>query len=293
MADLHPALTRLAKPFEVILVDDGNTDNCWPCIEALSLKYPEVNGIRLMRSFGQHNALLAGIRSARFDCLVTMDDDLQHPPNQIPVLIEALGKNTDVVYGCPQSATHGLWRDAASVITKIALTKAMGSESARMVSAFRVFRTNLSDAFANYDNPFVNIDVLLTWGTTRFTAVKVRHDSRKSSESNYTLRRLLVHAMNMLTGFSVAPLKLASVIGFVFTLFGFGILTYLVGRYALAETTVPGFTFLASLIVIFSGSQLFALGIMGEYLARMHFRSMNKPAFTTAEATSRAPTKNG
>jgi hypothetical protein len=125
----------------------------------------------------------------------------------------------------------------------------------------------------------VSIDVLLTWGTHRFSSVTVRHDVRRDGPSNYTVRRLVVHALNMVTGFSVVPLQIASLVGFAFTLVGIFILIFVLGRYLLEGTSVPGFPFLASIVAIFSGAQLFALGIIGEYLARMHFRSMEQPAY--------------
>ncbi len=147
-------------------------------------------------------------------------------------------------------------RDLASQITKLALQGAMGVDVARNVSAFRMFRTHLREAFAGYESPMVNMDVLLTWGTTRFAAVQVHHVPRQYGESNYTMRKLIVHALNMMTGFSTLPLQLASLIGFALTVFGIIILLYVFGR-LLFESSIPGFPFLASIIAIFSGAQLF------------------------------------
>jgi undecaprenyl-phosphate 4-deoxy-4-formamido-L-arabinose transferase len=159
----------------------------------------------------------------------------------------------------------------------------MGTATARNVSAWRVLRTQLRDAFAACHSPLVNIDVLLTWGTTRFGALPLRHDPRSIGVSNYTFGKLVRHALNMMTGFSVLPLQLASVIGFAFTLFGIFVLAFVLGRYVTTGSSVSGFPFLASIIAIFSGAQLFALGIIGEYLARMHFRIMEKPAYAILE----------
>lgn len=161
----------------------------------------------------------------------------------------------------------------------------MGARIARNVSAFRAFRTQLRDAFTSYQSPFLSIDVLLTWGTTRFGVVSVHHNPRPSGKSNYTFRKLITHALNMMTGFSTMPLRLASITGFFFTVFGIGVLIYVVGRYLLEGGSVPGFPFLASIIAIFSGAQLFALGIIGEYLARMHFRMMEKPTYVVQNDT--------
>lgn len=276
---LEAVLGGLTDRFELILVNDGSRDRSWAVIGELTARRPWVRGIDLMRNYGQHNALLAGIRGAQHDIIVTLDDDLQNPPEEIGRLLGKLAEGYDVVYGTPEVEQHGLWRDLASIATKMALRGAMGAATARQVSAFRVFRTELRAAFANYSTPFLSVDVLLTWATSRFAAVRVRHDPRKLGQSNYTFRRLVTHALNMATGFSTVPLQLASIMGFVFTLFGIGILCYVVGRFFVSGSAVPGFPFLASIIALFSGAQLFALGIIGEYLARMHFRMMDRPPY--------------
>lgn len=278
-------LPAMATDFEIILVNDGSRDASWSVIKELSARFPNLRGITLMRNCGQHNALLCGIRSARFATIVTMDDDLQHPPAEIPRLLAQLDAGYDVVYGTPQREEHGLLRTLASQMTKMALQKSMGAETARKISAFRAFHTRLRDAFADYRSPFVSIDVLLTWGTTRFAALAVRHDPRQSGASNYTFMKLLTHAFNMMTGFSVIPLQVASFLGFACALFGLLVLIYVIGRYLILGYSVPGFPFLASIIAIFSGAQLLALGIIGEYLARMHFRMMERPTYTIGETT--------
>lgn len=279
------AIEPIDANFELILVEDCGGDDSWEIISELAASDPRVRGIKLARNYGQHNALLCGIRAARGEIVVTLDDDLQNPPEEIHKLLDTLAEGYDVVYGKPKQERHGFLRDQASRITKLALQSAMGAETASQVSAFRAFRTRLREAFDAYRSPTVNIDVLLTWGTTRFSAVTVRHDERNIGASGYTLRKLVNHALNMMTGFSTLPLQMASVMGFVFALFGFGILAYVLGRYLLVGTSMPGFPFLASIIAIFSGVQLFALGIFGEYLARMHFRSMERPPYTVLQGT--------
>ena len=286
VARLEPVLQELGRPHELILVNDGSMDESWAAVCRLAAAQPWIRGVRLMRNYGQHNATLAGIRAARYDTVVTMDDDLQHPPEELPALLAAFAPGLDVLYGTPEQLQHGLLRDLSSAVTKIVLKGAMGAETARLVSAWRVFRTDLRAGFASYNSPFVNIDVLLTWSAHRFAAVAVRHERRESGNSNYTVAKLIRHTLNMMTGFSVLPLQLASIVGFAFTLFGMGVLAYVVGRYILFGSTVAGFPFLASIIAIFSGAQLFALGIIGEYLARMHFRTMSRPAYTVAETAA-------
>jgi len=274
------------KKYELILVNDGSRDHSWQVMCGLAERYSWIRTLDLMRNYGQHNALLAGIRQSRFEIIVTMDDDLQNPPEEIPKLLAGLKENVDVVYGKTRRPRHGLWRRLTSVVTKLALQGAMGAETARNVSAFRAFRTQLRDAFSTFQGSFVSIDVLLTWGTTRFTTASVRHDPRRSGVSNYTVRKLATHAINMMIGFSIAPLRLATLTGFGFTLFGLGILAYVLSRYLILGHSVPGFPFLASIIAIFSGAQLFTLGIIGEYLARIHARSINRPGYVVREKSS-------
>jgi undecaprenyl-phosphate 4-deoxy-4-formamido-L-arabinose transferase len=283
---LELVLEGVASEYEVLLVNDASRDRSWPAIRELSARNPRIRGIDLMRNYGQHNALLCGIRKARYSVLVTLDDDLQNPPEEIPKLLLRLSGDADVVYGCPEREQHNLWRNLASRITKIALQSVMGAATARRVSAFRVFRTSLREAFAFYRGPFVSIDTLLAWGTSRFDSVSVKHDVRKDGISNYTFMKLVTHAFNMMTGFTVLPLQIASYVGFTFTLFGIGVLVFVLARYFLQGTTVAGFPFLASVIAIFSGAQLFALGVIGEYLSRMHFRLMDRPPYAIREATT-------
>lgn len=277
---LEPVLRRIACEFELILVNDCSPDRTWDVMCRLARVHAWIRPIDLMRNYGQHNALLCGIRAARHELVVTMDDDLQHPPEEIPRLLDYIADtNYDVVYGTPEWPPQGFLRNLATFATKVALRNVMGARIARQVCAFRIFRADLVGAFRHYEGSFVSIDVLLTWSTDKFGALRVRHQPRQHGKSRYTFRKLITHTMNMMTGFSTLPLQLASLIGFAFTLFGFVVLCYVVVRYLTDGDSVPGFPFLASIIALFSGAQLFALGIMGEYLARMHFRTMQKPPY--------------
>jgi glycosyltransferase involved in cell wall biosynthesis len=290
---LECVLVAIAENFELVLVNDCSPDRSWDAICDLARQYPWTRPINLMRNYGQHNALLCGIRAARYDVIVTIDDDLQHPPEEIPKLLEVLAGGFDVVYGTPEQEQHGWGRDFASWMTKLTLQNAMGAEIARHVCAFRAFRAQVAKAFAHYEGAFVSIDVLLTWGTNRFASTPVMHVPRKQGASGYTFRKLMTHAMNMMTGFSTMPLQMASLIGFAFTLLGLMVLAYVVVRYFVHGDPVPGFPFLASVIALFSGAQLFALGIIGEYLARMHFRSMQKPPYVVRDSEVDQTVKSG
>lgn len=283
---LTVTLRTIVDTYEIILVEDSSPDASWLTIERLAVSDPRIHGLRLSRNFGQHNALLCGIRAARYDTVVTLDDDLQNPPEEIPKLVALLDGDTDVVYGTPVSEAHGFLRDQASRITKIALQDAMGGDVARHVSTFRAFKTRVRDGFRAYRGPYASIDVLLTWGTTRFAHTTVAHEPRRAGASGYTFRKLLAHAMNMMTGYSTLPLQVASLVGFMFTAFGFIVLAYVIGSFLInGGSAVPGFAFLASIVAIFSGAQLFAIGIIGEYLARIHFRTMDRPSYIVRDVT--------
>ena len=291
LAELFELIAAVARDntweFEVIFVEDCGGDNSWSVIQGLAAKNTNVHGFQMSRNYGQHNALLCGIREARGDIIVTIDDDLQHPPEELPKLVAKLNDGFDVVYGPPEQERHSLLRNLASQITKLALEGAMGATNARQVSALRAFKSRLRDAFSEYRSPTVNIDVLLTWGTTKFSAVRLRHDPRKHGTSGYTPRKLILHTLNMMTGFSTLPLQLASLMGFVLSIFGLSVLAYVIVGWLLNGSAVPGFAFLASIIAVFSGAQLLALGIIGEYLARMYSRAMERPAFIVSQQINR------
>jgi len=280
---LESALAALGCDYEIILVNDGSRDATWAEVQSQLPQRRRVTALNMMRNYGQHNALLAGIRQAQYPLCATLDDDLQNPPEEIAALLAALTPDVDVVYGAPRAEKHNLARRLASRVTKLTLSRSMDVTVAEQISAFRLFRTDLRQAFEMYRGPFVNIDVLLTWGTSRFVAVRVRHDERAAGTSNYTFGRLITHAINMITGFSALPLQVTSILGLTMAVFGAGVLAYVVGRYLIQGSPVQGFPFLASTIAIFSGAQLLSLGIIGEYLWRMYFRVMDRPAFVVRE----------
>ena len=281
---LAKVLPAVSHAYEVVLVCDGSPDDSWQVIQGLASRYAWVNGIELMRNYGQHNALLCGVRAARYEIIVTMDDDLQHPPEEIPVLLAKLEQGFDVVFGVPKKLPHSWWRNLTSVITKNVVGYVMGYKSIRDISSYRVFRTHIRSAFADYRGPDLLLDVLLTWGTNRFGTVPVEESPRMVGTSNYNLRNLVKMALTLLTGYTTLPLRFASIVGFIFTLIGIIMLGYLLVTYFILGS-IPGFSFLASTVIIFSGVQLFALGIIGEYLARIFDRSYGRPTYQVLKTT--------
>jgi len=265
--------------FEIVLVDDGSLDNSWQVISEISERDPRVRGIKLNRNFGQHHALLCGILEASNEWILTMDDDLQNPPEEIPKLMAKAREGFDLVYGKFSKTSHPLWRRFASKIVKGFFKKVMGTTLVYDASTFRLFHSRFKEVFSGYKGAFVSLDIILSWATHHYVCVPVQHRFRSQGRSNYNLRRLMAHTFNLLTGSTAFPLKMASLIGFFFTFFGVIVLLYVLIRYFWEGGSTPGFPFLASILAIFSGAQLFALGIIGEYLARIFYRAMDRPLY--------------
>jgi glycosyltransferase involved in cell wall biosynthesis len=267
------------EEFELLLVEDASPDDTDRVVQELAAAHPHVRGLLMRRNFGQHNALVAGIRAARYEVTVTLDDDLQHPPEQVHLLLDALDDpKVDLVYAVPLVEEHGFFRSLASRTVKRGLALA-GVANAQMVGAFRAFRTDLRDGFADATDSQVNLDVLLAWSTSRVVAVRVTMEHRAEGRSSYSFRRLITHTLNMVTGYGVVPLRLATWLGFGCGALGIILLIVVLVRFATGQTTVAGYTTLAALISLFAGAQMFTIGVIGEYLGRQHFRSMNRPMY--------------
>ncbi|MDP9791510.1 undecaprenyl-phosphate 4-deoxy-4-formamido-L-arabinose transferase [Catenuloplanes nepalensis] len=302
VAQLSDVLGSLGDPlggrpagYEVVLVvdDDGGIDT-WATASALAVAHPEVRAIRLARNVGQHAALLAGLRAARHEVIVTMDDDLQHPPAEIPVLLAALTDDVDLVYGLPAAEEHGLLRNAASRLVKAGLAGAMGVRNARLVGAFRAFRAFLVQGLDGVRGPGTAIDVGLSWGTTRVAGVRVRVAPRAAGRSGYTPGRLLRHAADMTFGWSTAPLRLVTYAGFLLGLGGFALVVRLIWAYETGETRIAGFTTIASMVAFSSSAVMIAVGVLGEYIGRIHTTGSGRPGYVIreqVEGTIHAPSR--
>ncbi len=278
-------LAATSSSFEVVLVVDGSPDDTWEVAHSLAAAHAPVEAMRLSRNYGQHNALLAGIRSVRYDTIITMDDDLQHVPEEIPRMVAALVPELDLVYGVPEVEEHGYLRSFASRNVKALMTLGLGIENARDISAFRIFRTRLRDAFVGLDGPQASIDVALSWATTRTGTSVVRMDRRAEGKSNYTLRGLIRHAINTTVGYSTLPLRLVGYLGLLCGALGVVLLVIVLWEFFSGSTTVAGFTTVASMVAIFSGAQMVALGVLGEYIARLHSENLGQPTYVIGEQT--------
>lgn len=278
---------QLSMDFEILLVDDASGAPTAELARSVTETMPGVTLLRLARNAGQHAALLAGVRAARHPVVVTLDDDLQNPPEEIPRLLERLTVgDVDVVYGYTPQTAHSRFRRIASLAVRRLVSSIVRSDSLLYVGPFRAFRTELRDGFAGAVGPGVSLDVLLGWSTQRFGHVEVRHDAREDGASGYTLRKLVRFAFDTLTGYSTALLNVVTVLGFAAVGLGLGILAWVLGRYFLVGASVAGFPFLASSIALFSGAQMLSLGIIGQYLGRIHVRVQGRPSYHITERVS-------
>ncbi len=282
---LAATLAGMSGDYEIILVNDGSHDQSWEVIRRLAGEFRFVRGINLMRNYGQHNALLAGTQRARYEVIITLDDDLQNPPEEIPRLTAKLSDGYDVVYGKPEKRSHEAWRNLSSRIIKSVLKVVLGTEMGGHSTAFRAFRADLRRGFATFAGAELSIDVLLSWSAARVTHVTVEHHPRRSGKSGYTFAKLMRLAFELLTGYSALPLRIASGLGLTTSALGVLMFFYVVVRRLLQTEYTPGFAFLAAEIAFFAGMQLFAIGVIGEYIARLHFRTMGKPPYVIQEET--------
>jgi undecaprenyl-phosphate 4-deoxy-4-formamido-L-arabinose transferase len=277
---LSTVLDDLGSPYEIVLVDDGSPDDSWHILCELRRLYPDrVVAVQLMRNYGQHNALMCGFRRSRGRFIVTMDDDLQNPPEEVPKLLEALrARDLDLVYGSYGSKAHSGWRNLGSRLVNAFFR--MVFRSGVTVTSFRAIRRELLESIFSYNLNFTFIDGLLAWNTQRIGEVAVDHQPRAKGRSGYSLSKLAVLALNLFTNFSLLPLQVVSLCGLVVSVAGLLTALYYLVEFVLHQITVPGYASTIIAVLVLGGLQLLSLGIMGEYLGRLHLNVNRKPQYT-------------
>lgn len=278
---LNRVFNSLKEAYEIIFIDDGSNDNSWKKIIELKSKFSHIKAFRLARNFGQHNALMCGFGFANGQYVITLDDDLQHMPEDIPKLIEKIEEGYDLVYGVYKSKKHSFWRNFGSKFIKWAYNKALSIRGE--ITSFRIIRLSIIKKITKYDKNFTFIDGFIAWHTTNIGYVEVDHKTRKVGRTGYSLRKIIVLSMNLITNFSIFPLQIASFLGIIFSTLGFIMaLTYFLLR-IFSKITLSGFATIIIVLTIFSGVQLFILGLMGEYLGRIQLNINSKPQYNIRE----------
>jgi undecaprenyl-phosphate 4-deoxy-4-formamido-L-arabinose transferase len=281
---MRSVLNEYGREHEIILIDDGSTDGSWEIMDELARTDSGVVAIGLSRNFGQHNALLCGIRAARMDVIVTIDDDLQLPPSEVPLLLDALQPGVDLVYGRAQHYRHGVFRRASMVVLKFLLECWFRVPFARQTTSFRAFRTSLRDSFDESPGREFSLDALLVASTRNVTSVVVRHDPSPTERSRHTLGTLMRHVTDSIAGSSFAPLFFASVVGAVTLAAGLiGAAVWLVAMVAGVDPSP--WWIVASVVGVLWGLTLLALGLLGNYAARLLIRSSSRRVYAVARST--------
>lgn len=280
---LTGVLGGITRRYEIILVDDGSRDESWSVMQSLREIHGEhLVAVQLMRNYGQHNTLMCGLGLTRGRHVITMDDDLQNPPEEIPKMLDHIQReDLDLVYGCPDSRSHAAWRNlGAGLVWHFYRTVFRNPITP---TPFRIMHHQLAHSVRFYDLNFTYLDGLLAWCTSRIGAVTVEHHARAQGRSGYSLGKLLSLALNLYTNFSLIPLQIVSALGFVTASAGFLVGAYYLVQFLAASITIPGYASTIIAILILGGMQLLALGVMGEYLGRLHLNVNRKPQYVVRQ----------
>lgn len=285
LPELHARIDQtfkgLNRPFELILVEDGSRDNSWEIMKSLRADDRRVKIVRLAKNYGQHNALMCGFKFTRGDFVLTIDDDLQNPPEEIPKLIRAIeSSNHDVVFGVPMRRAHSAIRNTASFTYFRLLAKAMGENANLRLSNFRIIKKHVIDHILSVSSPNPIVGLLLLNVTDRIASVPVEHHERRYGCTTYSNAKLVKLFLHGILYNSFLPLKLVWYLGIGCLGLSGGLGLYYLIRYLTGTITVSGFTTLVLLILFFSGIQMFAVGVVGEYLLRIIQEVRQIPPYT-------------
>ncbi len=268
---LVAVMEGLGEPFEMVFVEDCGTDGSWKILRALAEQDERVWAVQLLRNFGQANATMCGLTHARGRSLITLDDDLQHPPEEIPVLIEALRTNPDldVVVGIPDEKRHAYWRRVGSDVVNAINSFSLKKPRSLRLSGFRAMRRLVAEQLVERNVPKPALGALLYSTTPRIANVSVRHEAREAGQSGYTLPKILSLTLSNFLAFSDFPLRFMALAGAVGIVISLAVGIRIVVRYLQVGVVVPGWLTLALLLVGISGFNFFAFGLIGEYLLRV------------------------
>ena len=280
IGDLVDALSALnfAGGHEVVLVNDGSPDNSAEICRRLTLRTDlPVTFLNLSRNFGEHNAVMAGLRHARGDYVITMDDDLQNPISEVVKLFEhARAGQWDVVYTYYAEKKHAAWRNLGSRFANKVADFLLDKPRGLYLSSFRCMSAFVAKSVTLYEGPFPYVDGLILQTTQHIDRIPVEHVARAKGQSNYTLRRLVRLWLNLFINFSAMPLRVSVVAGFVIGLLGLiGFVAVILE--ALLRAPPPGWASLMAGTFLLSGVQMVMLGIIGEYLGRLFLTANRKP----------------
>jgi undecaprenyl-phosphate 4-deoxy-4-formamido-L-arabinose transferase len=283
------AIPRLRGNYEVIFVCDCSPDRSWQVIEQLAASHAWVRGIALRMNAGQHNALMAGFAQARGAVVMTMDDDLQHAPSDIPALLDELAAGRDVVYARFSKRKHAAWKLAGSRLNDLVAGYLMNKPKGLYLSPFRAMKAAIVADVLRYRGPYVYVDGLILSVTRNIGSVLVEHHDRFAGDSGYSLRKSISLWLKMATSFSIVPLRLTSFLGLFFAGLGFLLAVLLVIQKFTLDLMPIGWSSLIVTVLMIGGVQLVALGMLGEYLGRVLLTLNSRPQYVVGETVGLAP----
>jgi undecaprenyl-phosphate 4-deoxy-4-formamido-L-arabinose transferase len=283
---LSEVLADMGEPYEMVFVDDGSTDSSYQILKRLHEMDEHVKVIRFTRNFGQHPAILAGFDFAQGEVLITIDADLQNPPEEIPKLLRKLDEGYEVVFGVFQARKHNVFRRTGSVFSKWVLSRIMPVDATNL-SAFRALRSNVAEQLSVLNERSKFLDGLLCWMGYTVGTVEVQHAERRAGKTKYNLFKLLGMWFDMVVSFTDTPLKVATLGGIVLGIVGILVALFYLIRYFIYGFEVPGFATIVILVTVFAGIQLFCLGILGEYIGRIIKGVRNRPEYIIREKLGR------
>jgi polyisoprenyl-phosphate glycosyltransferase len=272
---------------ELILVCDASPDDSWHVIQQLAMVTPWIHGVLLRKNAGQHNATMAGLARARGSRIVVMDDDLQHPPSAIPMLLAELDRGYDVCYTRYRNRQHALWKRVGSKLNDTVATLLLKKPRGLYLSSFKALDRAIASEIVKYDGPYAYVDGLILDVTRRIAVVEIDHAPRASGTGNYNVRRSVSLWLKMATSFSVYPLRLILAIGSLLALFSLVAVVCLIVIKLLHPSVAAGWTSLIATVLLVGGVQLIGLGLIGEYLGRAYLKLNRKPQYVVRETTER------
>jgi undecaprenyl-phosphate 4-deoxy-4-formamido-L-arabinose transferase len=265
--------------FELILIDDCSPDNSWQVIQQLAKTHHFVQGATLSRNFGQHNAIMAGLNLVSGQYVVLMDDDLQHPPEAIPSMLDELAAGADVCYTNYANRQHAAWKIAGSKFNDWVASWLLSKPRGLYLSSFKALKRGVVEQIRSHEGPFAYLDGLILDVTRRIKSVEIQHAARAFGEGNYSFTKSFSLWLRMVTGTSIVPLRMVTLMGALIALLGFlGAVFVVVSNY-LYPAESKGWASIIVTILLVSGFQTLFIGILGEYLGRIHLRLNNKPQY--------------
>lgn len=275
---------EVGELYEIVLINDASEDNSWTVIGKLAQENRAVKGLCLRRNAGQHNAIMAGLNHAQGDVVVVMDDDLQHAPEDIPLLYSKVKEGYDVCFARFREMHHAWWKRLGSAFNDLAARVLLKKPRDIYLSPFKAFSGAIRAEVIRYTGPFAYLDGLILMNTGSMTCVDVMHHDRKEGRSHYTFAKSVNLWTKMATSFSVLPLRVAGIAGLLMAFCGFAVAAMAVVLKLFSSVAIPvGWTSLIVVVLVIGGVQLFALGMIGEYLGRAYVRLNNVPQYSIRE----------